>query len=88
MLALKSYEQNEGFSTINADELFFINGGSGTTSQSSGNQTSVSNSKGGCACNPCNCGDTYVTIYGNGNQTVVGNDNSNISNNNSTGINF
>ncbi len=28
MLALKCYEQNEGFSVIGADELFFINGGS------------------------------------------------------------
>lgn len=29
MLALKSYEKTEGFSVLNSDELFFINGGSG-----------------------------------------------------------
>jgi len=28
MLALKSYEQTTGFSVLNTDELFFINGGS------------------------------------------------------------
>lgn len=28
MLALKSYEQNNGFSGISTDELYFINGGS------------------------------------------------------------
>ena len=32
MLAVNSYEQNEGFSVIGADELFFINGGSGAPS--------------------------------------------------------
>ena len=32
MLALKSYEQTTGFSVLNTDELFFINGGSGTGS--------------------------------------------------------
>lgn len=31
MLALKSYEQANGFSVMDADELFFINGGSSTT---------------------------------------------------------
>lgn len=30
MLALRSYEQVNGFSVIDADELFFINGGSET----------------------------------------------------------
>lgn len=29
MLALKSYEQANGFSVLTEDELFFINGGSG-----------------------------------------------------------
>ena len=29
MLALKSYEQSTGFSALSADELYFINGGSG-----------------------------------------------------------
>ena len=29
MLALTSYEQSNGFSALNADELYFINGGSG-----------------------------------------------------------
>jgi len=29
MLALRSYEQANGFSTITADELFYVNGGSG-----------------------------------------------------------
>ena len=28
MLALTSYEQSNGFSALNADELYFINGGS------------------------------------------------------------
>lgn len=28
MLALRSYEQANGFSVLDADELFFINGGS------------------------------------------------------------
>ena len=28
MLALQSYEQNEGFSVMSTDELYFINGGS------------------------------------------------------------
>jgi len=28
MLALKSYEQNNGFSAMSTDELYFINGGS------------------------------------------------------------
>lgn len=27
MLALQSYEQNNGFSVMSADELYFINGG-------------------------------------------------------------
>ena len=31
MLALRSYEQSNGFSVMDADELFFINGGSSTT---------------------------------------------------------
>jgi hypothetical protein len=30
MLALTSYEQSNGFSALNADELYFINGGSVT----------------------------------------------------------
>lgn len=29
MLALKGYEQSNGFSVMNTDELFFINGGCG-----------------------------------------------------------
>ena len=29
MLAMKSYEQNEGFSVMTADEMYFVNGGSG-----------------------------------------------------------
>ena len=28
MLAMKSYEMNEGFSVMTADELYFVNGGS------------------------------------------------------------
>jgi hypothetical protein len=28
MLAMKSYEQNEGFSVMTADEMYFVNGGS------------------------------------------------------------
>ena len=31
MLALRSYGQSNGFSVMDADELFFINGGSGNT---------------------------------------------------------
>lgn len=31
MLALKSYEQENGFSVMTADELYYINGGSGAT---------------------------------------------------------
>ena len=31
MLALQSYEQNNGFSAMSADELYFINGGSLST---------------------------------------------------------
>lgn len=31
MLALKSYEQSNEFSVLSADELYFINGGSGLT---------------------------------------------------------
>lgn len=30
MLALKSFEKTEGFSVLNTDELFYINGGSGS----------------------------------------------------------
>ncbi len=33
MLALTSYEQSNGFSALNADELYFINGGSGNSNQ-------------------------------------------------------
>ena len=32
MLAMKSYEQNEGFSVMTADEMYFVNGGSGFSS--------------------------------------------------------
>ena len=32
MLAMKSYEQNEGFSVMTADEMYFVNGGSGNSS--------------------------------------------------------
>jgi len=32
MLAMKSYEQNEGFSVKTADEIYFVNGGSGHSS--------------------------------------------------------
>ncbi len=47
MLAVNSYEQNEGFSVIGADELFFINGGSGTSSSANAStSTSVSISNG------------------------------------------
>lgn len=31
MLAMRSYEQNEGFSVMTADELFYVNGGSGSS---------------------------------------------------------
>ena len=31
MLALRSYGQSNGFSVMDAEELFFINGGSQTT---------------------------------------------------------
>jgi len=34
MLALKGYEQTTGFSVLNTDELFYINGGSGSISVS------------------------------------------------------
>jgi hypothetical protein len=44
MLAMRSYEQNEGFSVMTADELYFINGGSG-----SGNQTACAVATFGCA---------------------------------------
>jgi len=33
MLALKSYEQNEGFSVMTADEMYFVNGGSCSTGE-------------------------------------------------------
>lgn len=33
MFAVKVYEQAEGFTAMSADELFFINGGSGSTPQ-------------------------------------------------------
>lgn len=32
MLALKSYEQSNGFSAMSTDELYFVNGGSGISS--------------------------------------------------------
>ena len=31
MLAMRSYEQNEGFSVMTADELYYVNGGSGSS---------------------------------------------------------
>ncbi len=55
MLALRSYGQSNGFSVMDADELFFINGGSGNT-ESPGN--SCQNQDGGCGCGDnCKCGD-------------------------------
>ena len=42
MLAVNSYEQNEGFSVIGADELFFINGGSGASASGTSTSTSTS----------------------------------------------
>ncbi len=71
MLALESYEQSNGFSAMSADELFFINGGSGNQSSS-------------CCCGSnCNCGDHYNIIVegdnngniniGYGNQSGIGN---------------
>ncbi len=44
MLVVNSYKQNEGFSVIGADELFFINGGSGAPS--GGSATSNGSSTG------------------------------------------
>lgn len=32
MLALKSYEKTSGFSVLNTDELYYVNGGSGSIS--------------------------------------------------------
>jgi len=32
MLAMKSYEQNEGFSVMTADEMYYVNGGSWSAS--------------------------------------------------------
>ena len=42
MLALQSYEQANGFSAVSADELYFINGGSGSWSFSNGGLTYTS----------------------------------------------
>ena len=44
MLTMKSYEQNEGFSVMTADELYYVNGGSW-----GGNQTAAAIAVFGCA---------------------------------------
>ncbi len=51
MVALQSYEQANGFSAVSADELYFINGGSGSWSFSNGGLTYTS-------------GNTSVTLSG------------------------
>jgi hypothetical protein len=38
-LTMKSYESPSGFATMTIDELFFINGGSGSSSASTSNST-------------------------------------------------
>lgn len=42
MLALQSYEQANGFSAMSADELFYVNGGSGSSGNALANSGSSS----------------------------------------------
>ena len=42
MLALQSYEQADGFAAVSADELYYINGGSGSWGFSNGGLTYTS----------------------------------------------
>ncbi len=88
MLALQSSMQSSGFSVMDADELFFINGGSTPNSNSptnSGNNGTDDQKGGGCQCTNCGC-QPDINIYIEGDNNTIGNNNNNGDKNSNNGI--